>query len=97
MIVRIQGSGQYRLGESEVEALEALDSQLVETVHARDEAGVHRLLHEMIVLVQSKGACIDDAELVPSDTILPPDTLTVEEVQALLHEEGLVSKGVPIA
>lgn len=92
MIVRVQGSGQYRLDGPEEQALHGLDHQLVEAVHARDEQRVHQTLDAMIDLVQSKGVCLDDEELVASDAILPPDTLTLEEVQSLLQHESLVGQ-----
>ena len=90
MIVRVQGSGQYQLAEAAVDQLNQIDLQLVDAVHAHDELRTHGLLQQMIELVQTTGSAIGDDDLVASDTILPPDTVTVEEVQALLHEEGLV-------
>jgi hypothetical protein len=94
MIVRVQGSGQYRLAQAEVDRLHQLDHQLVDAVHAHDEQRTHALLKQMIELVQTKGSAVGDDDLVTSDTILPHDTVTVEEVQALLHEEGLVPSGL---
>ena len=90
MIVRVQGSGQYRLAEAAIESLRQLDHQLVVAIHAHDERRVQTLLDEMIGLVQAHGSVIGDAELLPSDVILPPDTLTTDEVQALLHDDSLV-------
>jgi hypothetical protein len=94
MIVRVQGSGQYRLADSDVDTLKAFDHKLVDAVHARDQVQVHQLLDEMIALVQGKGQPLDIDELVESETVLPHDTITVEEVQSLLQHESLVGTAI---
>jgi len=90
MIVRVQGIGQYRLGDADVQALHALDHKLVEAVHAGDEVQAHQVLGDMIALVQDKGSVVGDDELVASDTVLPHDSISVAEVGALLRHESLV-------
>jgi hypothetical protein len=90
MIVRVQGSGQYRLGEADVQALHELDHRLVGAVRAGDEVLAHQVLGEMIALVQGKGSVVGDDELVASDTVLPHDSISVAEVGALLQHESLV-------
>ena len=90
MIVRVQGSGQYRLGEADVQALHELDHRLVVAVHAADEVQAHQVLGDMIALVQDKGSVVGDDELVASDTVLPHDSISVAEVGALLQHESLV-------
>ncbi|MDB5056768.1 MAG: hypothetical protein JWO59_240 [Chloroflexi bacterium] len=90
MIVRVQGSGQYKLAQNDVDGLQALDRKLVEAVHAKDEIQVHQILDEMIALVQSKGIPLGAGELVSSDTVLPHDAISIEEVQSLLQHESLV-------
>jgi phage shock protein A len=95
LIVRVQGSGQYRLAQPEIDALHSLDHQLAEAVHASDGQHVHQLLGQMVTLVQTRGTSIGADELVASATILPPDTLTVEEVHALLKDDSLLDAAVP--
>ena len=95
MIVRVQGSGQYRLDEPEVQALHGLDHQLVTAVREHDEVRTHQILSQMIDLVQSRGDCVPDDELVSSGTVLPPDTLSLEEVQELLQHESLIGTAPP--
>lgn len=90
MIVRVQGSGQYRLTDTDVQALHALDHRLVEAVKARDEVRTHQVLAEMIALAQDKGSPVGDEELASSDTVLPFDSISVDEVGALLKHESLV-------
>jgi phage shock protein A len=95
LVVRVQGSGQYRLAQPEVDELQRLDQQLTEAVQAHDEQNVHALLGRMIALVQTRGSSVGGDEVVQSETILPPATVTVEEVQALMHEDGLVAGTAP--
>ncbi|HVA91110.1 MAG TPA: hypothetical protein VNL71_14850 [Chloroflexota bacterium] len=90
MIIRVQGSGQFRLADTDMQALHALDHQLVEAVHNRDEVRTHQVLADMISLVQDKGSPVGDEELASSDTVLPFDSISVDEVGALLQNESLV-------
>lgn len=90
MVVRVQGGGQYRLDQPAVDDLQSLDHQLTDAVQAHDSGKVHALLSQMIVLVQTRGQSVGTDQVVPSEAILPPDTVTVEEVQAMLHQGGLV-------
>ena len=95
MIVRVLGSGQYHLSDSTEQALHGLDRSLLTAVEARDDVGTHRLLDDMIVLVQREGTPVGLDELIPSDAVLPHDTITIEEVQALLEHEDLVGSSSP--
>ncbi|HVC83416.1 MAG TPA: PspA/IM30 family protein [Chloroflexota bacterium] len=95
LVVRVQGSGQYRLAQAEADELHALDHQLTDAVSANDSTKVHALLGQMIALVQTRGKSIGGAEVVTSQVILPPDSVTVEEVHALMHEHGLVEESTP--
>jgi phage shock protein A len=95
LIVRVQGSGQYRLAQPEVEELHRLDRQLAVAVRAHDEERVHALLSQMVLLVQTRGSRVGHDELATADTILPPPTLSVEEVQALLHDDSLLGSAGP--
>jgi len=89
-IVRVQGSGQYRLAQPEMAELRGIDRQLAEAVRAHDGPRFHALLSQMITLVRTQGSRLGPDELVTSETILPPDTLTVEEAAALLHDDSLL-------
>ena len=95
MIVRVQGSGQYKLSDSTEQSLHSLDRSLHAAVASKDEVQTHRLLDEMIALVQREGTPVGLDELVPSDAVLPHDTITIEEVQALLDRDDLVGSGNP--
>jgi hypothetical protein len=90
MIVRVQGSGQYRLEDGSVTGLNQLDSELLKAVERRDQQEVTSLLYRMIAYVQTEGMPIPPDEIVPSDAILPPDNLTYDEISIILKEDGLV-------
>jgi hypothetical protein len=90
MIVRVQGSGQYRLEDGSIGGLNQLDSELLKAVERHDEQEVTSLLYKMIAFVQTEGKPIPATEIVPSDAILPPDNLTYDEIVSILKEDGLV-------
>ena len=97
LIVRLQGSGQYRLAQPEIDALQGLDHQLAEAAHGGDGPRVHEVLGQMVALARTRGISIGPDELVASATILPPDTLAVEEVRALLRDDSLLESAAPAA
>jgi hypothetical protein len=90
MVIRVQGSGQYRLQEDAVNGLNKLDTSLQEAVRTRDEKAATTTLIAMIDFVQKQGQPVSNEEVIPSDAILPPDTLTYEEIMAVLKEDGLI-------
>jgi phage shock protein A len=96
LIVRVQGSGQYRLAPADVDALHGLDQQLTQAMHAHDDQRFHAVLGQMITLVRTRGSAVGVDELVTSETMLPPDTLSLEDVQALLHDGSLIGAGQPV-
>ena len=90
MIIRVQGSGQYRLQGAAVDGLNALETQLQDAVARHDEQGVTGLLYKMIAFVQAEGSPVRNDEIVPSDAILPPGDLSYHEIVATLKEDGLI-------
>lgn len=90
MIIRVQGSGQYRLEDDAVKGLNALDATLQEAVRKHDEQGVTSTLFAMIDFVQARGEPVPDSEIATSDAILPADTLTFDEIVTVLKEDGLI-------
>jgi hypothetical protein len=88
MIIRILGDGQYDLADSHSEAFDVLDDALVRHVEAGDDQAYHDDLAALIDLVRTKGQEVAHDEFAPSDLVLPNPLMTVEEVQALLAEEG---------
>ena len=90
MIVRLMGEGQFRVGDDVAEALNELDAQAAQAVEAADEENLHRLLGQMASIVRDRGERLDDADLTPSDGIVPPDDLSLDEARDLFSGEGLI-------
>jgi hypothetical protein len=90
MIVRILGEGQFDVAGHTVEAMNEIDAQLQAAVDAGDEAGMRKGLADLDVLVREVGERMPDDFLGPSEIVLPSPDSTLEEVRALLSEEGLI-------
>ncbi|MFD7051186.1 hypothetical protein ACFWBS_49175 [Streptomyces mirabilis] len=90
MIVRIMGEGQVRLDDSHLTELNKLDDELLAEMESGDEAGFRRTLTTLLDQVRHLGAPLPDDALEPSDLILPSPDATLEEVRAMLTDEGLI-------
>ena len=90
MIVRLMGEGQYRLSQDAVTRLNELDDEAQAAVEAEDEPTLDRLLDQMWELVRSEGERLEDDDLSPSDSVIPPSDMTLEETKRLLSPEGLI-------
>ncbi|GGS96159.1 PspA-associated protein PspAA [Streptomyces chromofuscus] len=93
MIVRIMGEGQVRLSDSRLTELDKLDDELLAEMENGDGPGFRRTLHALLTRVRELGEPLPDDSLEPSDLILPSPDATLEEVQALLSDDGLISGG----
>ena len=90
MIVRILGEGQWDLPEAHLEALNALDASVEQAIDAGDADTFSRGLVALLDVVRQQGTRLEDDSLVESELILPMSDATLEEVRAMLTEEGLV-------
>jgi hypothetical protein len=90
VIVRISGLGQYELDDSSRQRLEELDQALTSALHANQEKEFHEHLHSIIDFVQKQGKELRNDRLVPSDVIVPPDDVTLEEAHRLLTDNSLM-------
>jgi hypothetical protein len=84
------GEGQYRLPDDAVERLNELDDEAHAAVEADDEPKLDGLLDHMWEVVRSHGERLDDEDLSPSDAVIPPSDMTLEETKRLLSPEGLI-------
>ena len=82
--------GQYRVSDELRERLNALDGEAEAALEAGDEAALDAKLEEMWALVQSDGERLPDDDLHPSDVLIPPSDLTLEETRQLFSEDGLI-------
>ncbi|NLU67712.1 hypothetical protein [Streptomyces sp. HNM0574] len=90
MIVRIMGEGQVKLEDSHFAELNKLDDALLAEMEAEDEAGFRRTLGQLLDAVRSLGTPLADDALEPSELILPSPESSLDEVRAMLGEDGLI-------
>ncbi len=90
MILRILGEGQYDLPEVALPALQDLDAALEAAVDAQDDDRFHAALSELLTYVRQHGRALADEDLDTSDAILPGEDARIEEVRALLLDDGIV-------
>jgi hypothetical protein len=90
MIVRISGTGQFDLEADAVQKLHELDAELTKAMHAHDERDFHATLASIISLVQEKGKPVGHDIVVPSEVIVPPEDVTLEEAYRFFTDEGLL-------
>ncbi|MDP8959881.1 MAG: hypothetical protein M3N51_12020 [Actinomycetota bacterium] len=90
MIVRILGEGQFDVPDSDLDDLNELDDRLVEAVEAGDHQGFREALGRLLEAVRAHASPHAPDALDPSDLVLPGADSSLEEVRALLSDEGLV-------
>jgi hypothetical protein len=84
------GEGQYRVSDELRERLEALDDESMAALGDADEGELDAKLDEMWELVRSEGQRLPDQDLSPSDAVIPPSDLTLDETRQLFSDEGLI-------
>ncbi len=89
MIVRIMEEGQFDVDEDALGRLNELDAKLTQAVDSGDEVGFADALEILLTDVRTSKRLPDDY-LGPSELVLPPIDSTLEEVRALLGDEGLI-------
>jgi hypothetical protein len=90
MIVRILGEGQYDVAEDALERLNQYDSAVEAAVEADDPKAFAAALTRLLEGVRAVGVPHEVESLDESDLILPPADATIDEVRALLSDDGLI-------
>jgi hypothetical protein len=90
VIVRLMGEGQYQVDDELQDELNRLDETALEALEAGDEERLDGILEQMAELVRSRGTPLPAEDLHPSDAIIPPADLTLEETRELMSGEGLI-------
>ena len=90
MIVRLLGEGQYRVPDGLIERLDELDNAVLRAVEAGDERALWESLQALAEAVRGSGSKLSDEELVPSDAVVPPEDLSLEEARELLSDDGFI-------
>ena len=90
MIVRVLGEGQYEVDPEVAKGMNELDEQAAAALQAGDAERLAELLRRMAEAVRMNGARLPDEDLSPSEAIVPPDDLSLEEARELFEGEGLI-------
>ena len=90
MIVRVMGEAQYRVDDALAERLNEIDEEAAAAVERGDEQELRGALARLATLVRESGDRLGDADLSPSDAIVPPEDLTLDEARELFTGEGLI-------
>jgi hypothetical protein len=90
VIARLMGEGQYRVDDDVREQLNELDDRAVAALEAGEEPTLDSVLDDMWELVRGRGERLSDDDLSPSDLVIPPSDLKLEETRRLFSEDGLV-------
>ena len=84
------GEGQYRVDDSLLGRLNELDIEVSLAVERGDERALWSGLQALAEAVRESGEKLADEDLSPSDAIIPPEDLSLEEARELLTGEGLI-------
>jgi hypothetical protein len=90
VIVRLLGEGQFRVDDSLLGRLNELDDEVEKAVTAGDERALWTGLQALAEAVRENGVKLADDELSPSDAVIPPEDLSLEEARELLQDEGFI-------
>ena len=90
MIVRLMGEGQYELDKAQVDELNRIDNSLVKVVDNGDEDAFKNEFKKIIDYVHLNGKHIPDDIIKPSDIIIPPADITLEEAKSIFKGDGLI-------
>jgi hypothetical protein len=90
VIVRLLGEGQFRVDDSLIGRLNELDAEVEKAVAAGDERALWSGLQALADAVREHGVKLADDDLSPSDAVIPPEDLSLEEAQELLQNEGFI-------
>jgi len=90
MIVRLMGEGQFEVDDEVAKGLNDLDEKAGEAVEQGDEEQLRALLDRMTEAVRTNGSRVADDDLRPSEAIVPPGDLSLDEARELFEGEGLI-------
>jgi len=90
VIVRLMGEGQFEVDDEVAKGLNDLDEKAGEAVERGDEEELRVLLDRMTEAVRTNGSRVPDEDLRPSEAIVPPADLSLDEARELFEGEGLI-------
>jgi hypothetical protein len=89
-VVRILGSGQFRLDDAGIGSLNELDNAVAAAVATGDGAEFDRAFGALIAHVREQGTAVPDGEIVTSDHVLPAEDTTLDEARETFSGEGAI-------
>jgi hypothetical protein len=90
VIIRLMGEGQYRVDDGALAELNQLDDAASAALDRGDETDLRAQLERLAGRVRALGRPLPDEELHPSDLLVPPSDLSLEEARELFSGEGLI-------
>ena len=90
MIVRLLGEGQFRVDDALIARLNELDDEVEKAVDEGDERALWTGLQALADTVRENGVKLADDDLSPSDAVIPPEDLSLEEAKELLQDDGFI-------
>jgi hypothetical protein len=90
MIVRVLGEGQFEIDDEVAKGLNDLDDQAEQALEAGDREQLSKLLGRMAEAVRTNGTRLPDEDLSPSEAIIPPEDLSLDEARELFDDDGLI-------
>jgi hypothetical protein len=90
VIVRVMGEGQFDVDEEVAKGLNELDGQAEQALGAGDQEQLSELLRRMAEAVRTNGTRLPDDDLSPSEAIIPPGDLSLDEARELFEGDGLI-------
>jgi hypothetical protein len=90
MIVRILGEGQFEVDDVAADELNVLDAKLEAAVNAGDEKAFRSALAGLVSRIRALGTPLSADTLEPSALILPYAEATMDDVRAMLNDDGLI-------
>jgi hypothetical protein len=90
MIVRLMGEGQYEIDKKHLDELNRIDNDVVKLLTKGDGKAFKSELKKLSDYVHEYGKKMPDNVLKPSDIIIPPADLTLDEAREIFKEDGLI-------
>ena len=91
MIVRLMGEGQYEIDKKHLDAVNKIDNTIVQILNT-GETAFNAEYKKLFDYVRKNGKKIPDEIIKPSDIIIPPADITLEEARKIFKGEGLISE-----
>lgn len=90
MIVRLMGDGQYEIDKKHFDELNRIDNNIVKLVTKGDDKVFKSEFKKLADYVHKFGKKMPDNVLKPSDMIIPPADLTLDEAREIFKGDGLI-------